>query len=113
MSALGRQIQILFVLSRRRFETIANLAHEFGVCYRTIHRDISFLSGEHFPLYMEKGNGGGVRVDKDWHFGGFLSKDDETFLIEQLPNIPDDNKLRFLTIIHAYSKPNSHKAVLR
>ena len=47
----------------RRFDTVANLAFEFGVTDRTIRNDILTLSLE-YPIYTTKGNGGGIHVDE-------------------------------------------------
>ena len=60
MGAAERCQQILDRLYRRRQDTVANLAHEFGVC--NIHYDIDALSLEH-PIETVRGrHGGGVRI---------------------------------------------------
>lgn len=62
MGTAERRHAILRVLCRRRHETLANLAAEFGVSERTIRRDIEILSLTE-PLYTQPGRyGGGVYV---------------------------------------------------
>ena len=60
-SALDRRQAIMEALSDRRFETLENLATEFGVTTRTIQNDITVL-GCSVPIYTVQGNGGGIRV---------------------------------------------------
>ena len=55
MTASERRNAILEVLCFRRFDTVANLAFEFGVTDRTIRNDILTLSLE-YPIYTTKGN---------------------------------------------------------
>ena len=50
MTASERRNAILEVLCFRRFDTVANLAFEFGVTDRTIRNDILTLSLE-YPIY--------------------------------------------------------------
>jgi len=60
MGTAERRYKILRTLCRRRFETIGNLAVEFGVSERTIQRDIDVL-GTSAPIYTQCGRyGGGV-----------------------------------------------------
>lgn len=59
-----RQSRILEILSIRRFDTIANLAVEFGVSRYTIMRDIRILI-ECAPIYTVRGPSGGVYFEKD------------------------------------------------
>ena len=44
MGIAERRYEIIKLLCRRRYETIRNLAAEFGVSVRTIQRDIEALS---------------------------------------------------------------------
>ena len=67
MTANERRNAILEVLCLRRFETVENLAFEFGVSGRTIRNDVLILSCE-YPIYTAKGNGGGIRVDGNYRF---------------------------------------------
>lgn len=58
-----RQEKILEILSVRRFDTITNLADEFGVSRYTIMRDIRVLI-EYSPIYTVRGPAGGVYFEK-------------------------------------------------
>ena len=53
-SALDRRQSILEAISDRRFETLENLAAEFGVSKATIRRDIEIL-GCSAPIYTVRG----------------------------------------------------------
>lgn len=67
MVASERRRKMLDMLSKRRFETILNLAHEFEVSERTIRRDISILS-ETEPIYTRSGRyGGGVYILENYN----------------------------------------------
>lgn len=75
MGASERRRQILQILSRRRHETVENIAREFDVSERTIRRDIEVLSTEE-PIYTRTGKyGGGVYVMDHYYAGRmFLEK---------------------------------------
>ena len=68
MSPNERRMEILQVLIERKEGTLENLAFEFGVSKRTIQYDIETLSLSH-PIYCESGNGGGIRIEKDYQIG--------------------------------------------
>ncbi len=66
MGTAERRTEIMRILCRRRHETVANLAIEFGVSTRTIQRDIEALSLTE-PIYTQCGRyDGGVYVDEDY-----------------------------------------------
>ena len=44
MTALDRRAELIEVLCKRRYDTVPNLAHEFGVSQNTIRNDILVLS---------------------------------------------------------------------
>ncbi len=83
MTSSERRNAILEVLCMRRFETVENLAFEFGVTGRTIRNDILMLSLE-YPIYTAKGNGGGIRVDEKYRLGKTYLKDEQQELLERL-----------------------------
>jgi len=65
MKSFERRIELIKVLYRREYETINNLAFEFGVSNRTIRRDIDELS-RMIPIYTKPGRyGGGIYIIKD------------------------------------------------
>ena len=73
-----RRRKMLDMLSKRRFETISNLAHELEVSERTIRRDISILS-ETEPIYTRSGRyGGGVYILDNYHSGKLYFSEEES-----------------------------------
>ena len=54
MGTAERRYEIMKILCRRRYETIRNLASEFGVSMRTVQRDIEALSRTE-PIYTQLG----------------------------------------------------------
>lgn len=77
MGAAERRNQILKLLYRRRFETIANLALEMEVSERTVRRDIATLSAVE-PIYTRTGRyGGGVYIVDDCYLEGLNLTDKE------------------------------------
>lgn len=83
MTSNERRNAILEVLSMRRFDTVENLAFEFGVSGRTIRNDILMLSLE-YPIYTTKGVGGGIHVDENYRLGKPCLKDEQQELLERL-----------------------------
>lgn len=61
MTVLERRKAIIKVLNVRRYEKIANLMSEFGVCRRTIITDINEISRV-YPIYTSQGARGGIYV---------------------------------------------------
>ena len=87
MTASERRNAILEILCMRRFETVENLAFEFGVTGRTIRNDILILSLD-YPIYTVQGNGGGIHVDENYRLGKSYLKDEQRELLERLmPNL--------------------------
>ena len=115
MGTAERRYEIMKILCRRRYETIRNLASEFGVSMRTIQRDIDVLSGTE-PIYTKVGKyGGGVYVVDGYSIDRMYMKDSELEVLQKLNTaasrtkdlLTDDEKnLLNLLILH-YSKPKS------
>ena len=61
LTVLERRKAIIKVLNVRRYEKIANLMSEFGVCRRTIVTDINEISRV-YPIYTSQGARGGIYV---------------------------------------------------
>lgn len=61
-----RRRKIIEIISHRRYDTMRNLACEFGVSWQTIYRDMQVLA-EEYPLIMTRGNGGGVELPKGYY----------------------------------------------
>lgn len=65
MTQHERQQEILAALYQRRYDTMSNLAQEFGVCRQTIYRDIAALSIVHPEIIVKSGRyGGGISIEK-------------------------------------------------
>ncbi len=60
-----RRRKIIERISFRRYDTMKNLAAEFGVSWHTIYRDIQVLS-EEYPVIVMRGNGGGVALPEGY-----------------------------------------------
>lgn len=83
MTANERKEALLNVLCERREDKICNLAIEFGVCERTIRRDLLEL-GCSYPIETVKGNGGGVRVADWYHRGRKTLSPEQAALLKKL-----------------------------
>jgi predicted DNA-binding transcriptional regulator YafY len=113
-----RRNEILKLLCRRRYETISNLAFEFGVSDRTIRRDIEVLSLTE-PIYTQSGRyGGGVYVMDGYHMNrmymserelGLLHKIYDFASIQEKCTLTKDELTVFKRIIEDYSKPEIKK----
>jgi predicted DNA-binding transcriptional regulator YafY len=57
---MKRLFEITTILLNKGTITAKELAERFGVSTRTIYRDIDVLSEAGVPVYMSKGNGGGI-----------------------------------------------------
>ena len=72
-------------LSDRRRETRENFAAEFQVSLRTIDNDLIYLS-EEYPVYTDRGRGGGIYVDKDFHLNQRYLSEAQSGLLLRLKN---------------------------
>lgn len=103
MSAVERRQALLEVLCRRRFDTYANLAFEFGVSTRTIQRDIQILMCS-YPIETMRGRyGGGMKyVGKCSHNGHIIQRllnTEQVALLEELKTQVSGKKLDILNSI--------------
>lgn len=84
METSERRTALLRLLCRRRYDTINNLAQEFGVSERTIRRDIESLSLTE-PIYTKTGRyGGGVFVVENYYFDRMYFTDSESVIMKKL-----------------------------
>ena len=113
-----RRAALLKKLCRRRHETIANLAAEFGVSERTIRRDIEEMSLSE-PIYTQPGRyGGGVYVTDNFYMDRMYLGDAEIALLQKLllyattakPYLPDEAEIALIEKILAdYTKPQPNE----
>ena len=58
MDYVERRKEIFAALCRRRYDTVGNLANEFGVCEKTIRNDLQVLMCS-YPIKTMQGRYGG------------------------------------------------------
>lgn len=73
-----RLLEITTLLLNRRTVTSRELAERFGVSSRTIYRDVEALSAAGVPIYMSKGNGGGISLMENYTLSKTLLSDQES-----------------------------------
>lgn len=84
MTAVERRVALLKLICRRRFETVSNLAAEFGVSERTIRRDINVLMQTE-SIYTQQGRyGGGVYVVDTYTIDRMYFNDDELYILTKM-----------------------------
>lgn len=109
-SANERRQRILEALSDRRYETIKNLAYEFGVSVRTIKYDIEILSCS-APIFTVQGNGGGIRVADGWYIGRrYLHKEQEELLRKLLTGLQPEEQKTVQSILDSFAIPKVKEA---
>ena len=91
MGTAERRSEIMRILCRRRHDTIANLAIEFGVSERTIQRDIEALSLTE-PIYTQCGRyDGGVYIDEDYVMNRMYMTDLELEVLRKISSFVENN----------------------
>lgn len=79
-----RRSEIIKVLCNRRYETMGNLANEFGVATRTIRKDIHYLSLS-YPIVTIRGRyGGGIKVMGDFDIDRRYLNEQQRTLLEKI-----------------------------
>ena len=117
MGTAERRHEIMKILCRCKYETISNLAVEFGVSPRTIQRDIEVLSRTE-PIFTQCGKyGGGVYIVEGYSMNRMYMTDAELDVLQKLyiaadegeNLLTDDDKLVLKQLISQYSKPKTRK----
>lgn len=87
-----RLLSILILLQNRGMMTARTLARELEVSERTIYRDMDALSSARFPVYADKGKGGGYALlsDYDLDLAGFNSRDIQALAALNIPGSMDE-----------------------
>ena len=83
----SRLLSILMLLQARGRASARELAQEFEVAVRTIHRDIDELGAAGIPVYAERGRNGGFRLRDGWRtkLTGLSESEAETLFLAGLP----------------------------
>jgi predicted DNA-binding transcriptional regulator YafY len=99
-----RRMEIIEALCRRRQDTMANLATEFGVSVRTIKNDIDILSLS-YPIETIRGRyGGGVRVTDGYYLHKKYLKPEQKELLTRLaPSLSGNDLLVLNSIIKDFA----------
>jgi len=93
-----RRNEIMKILSRRRYETVANLASELGVSPRTIRRDIEMISLVK-PIYTQTGRyGGGIYVMENFFADRMYMTDKEIAVLSKIYEIVTKSKEGLITV---------------
>ena len=101
MSPSERRSAILRLLCKRRHETAANLAEEFGVSERTIRADLVILSC-YYPILVLRGRyGGGVSLPDWFHMENRTLSPKQEALLRRLRQTLDGEDLQVLNSILA------------
>lgn len=75
---IARLLEITTLLLTKRILTARELAERFEVSVRTIYRDVEVLSAAGVPIYMSKGNGGGISLLESYTLPRTLLSDQES-----------------------------------
>jgi predicted DNA-binding transcriptional regulator YafY len=75
---INRLFEITTILLNKGTVTAKELADRFGVSTRTIYRDIDVLSSAGVPVYMNKGNGGGISLLENYAINRTLISEQES-----------------------------------
>src|SRR5690348_13810651 len=83
----SRLLSILMLLQTRGRMSASELAMEFDVAVRTIHRDIDQLSAAGIPVYAERGRSGGFQLQDGYRtrLTGLNQSEAETLFLAGLP----------------------------
>lgn len=98
-----RRRKIIEIISIRRYDTMRNLACEFGVSWQTIFRDMQVLA-EEYPLIITRGNGGGVALPKGYYVSQkYLTPKQENAIRRNLDVVYPEDRDTFESILSDFA----------
>ena len=99
-----RRRKIIEIISPRRYDTLRNLACEFGVSWQTIFRDMQVLT-EEYPLIITRGNGGGVALPKGYYVSQrYLTPKQEEAIRRNLNVVDQKDRAIFESILSNFAR---------
>jgi len=120
----SRLLSILMLLQTRGRMSASELAAEFEVAVRTIHRDIDQLSAAGIPVYAERGRGGGFHLRDGYRtmLTGLNQSEAETLFLAGLPgpaaqmglaDVLSTTRLKLLAALPASTQPAAERIAAR
>jgi predicted DNA-binding transcriptional regulator YafY len=120
----SRLLSILMLLQTRGRLSARQLAAEFEVSERTIHRDIDQLSAAGVPVYAERGRSGGFQLMDGYRttLTGLTASEAETLFLAGLPGpaaqlgLSDHlqaARLKLMAALPASAQPNAERIASR
>jgi predicted DNA-binding transcriptional regulator YafY len=120
----SRLLSILILLQTRGRMSARELAAEFEVAVRTIHRDIDQLSAAGIPVYADRGRNGGFRLQDGYRtkLTGLTQPEAETLFLAGLPgpaaqlglaDVLASARLKLLAALPADVQPRAQRIAAR
>jgi len=120
----SRLLSILILLQTRGRMSARELAAQFEVAVRTIHRDIDQLSAAGVPVYADRGRGGGFRLKDGYRtkLTGLTQSEAETLFLAGLPgpaaqlglaDVLSSARLKLLAALPADVQPRAQRIAAR
>ncbi len=120
----SRLLSILMLLQARGRVSASELARNFEVSVRTIHRDIDQLSAAGIPVYAERGRSGGFALLDGYRtrLTGFTQSEAETIFLAGLPgpaaqlglaDILATARLKLMSALPAQMQPGAERIAAR
>lgn len=106
VSTFERRIEILFMITNRKFVSISELMEQFSIHRNTALKDISFLS-RYAPIYTKSGPYGGVYLLDGYSnkLFSYLSFGEEQLLLELINRVEPKKQIVLKGILNKYSMP--------